>query len=457
MEKSKLEINALVIDREIAWFRQALDLRLKQHASGEPLDEALLDSLLPPELPPTGASPYAEIVETFQMTAPERLVLILSVIPHVKPDALDSFLIRNQSLERRFTEFGGMPGQSHGGFLPTGETAMFLLAGDDLNARLRYHEMFRDDHFLFTHGILELRHVHVEEPRLSAAFQLSPVYRERLLTGQEYTPPFSPEFPAQKISTSLTWDDLVLDSTTRQELEDIVSWARYQDVLMDEWNLKKRIKPGFRSLFYGPPGTGKTMTACLVGKAASLPVFRVDLSKVVSKYIGETEKNLAKLFDQADRQNWILFFDEADSLFGKRTESRNSNDRAANQQISYLLQRIEDYRGIAILATNMRTHLDEAFSRRFQSMIRFAIPDAEQRLQLWEDNFKNKPFVLADDVDLAALAREHELTGGSIMNVLRYSCLKAVSRNPRQICVGDLQQGISRELYKEGKFPRRNA
>ena len=121
---------------------------------------------------------------------------------------------------------------------------------------------------------------------------------------------------------------------------------------MDKWQMKRLIKPGFRSLFYGPPGTGKTMTACLLGKKSGLPVFRVDLSQVISKYIGETEKNLARLFDRAQHQDWILFFDEADSLFGKRVETQNANDRAANQEISYLLQRIENYSGLTILATN---------------------------------------------------------------------------------------------------------
>src|SRR5262245_54924938 len=167
---------------------------------------------------------------------------------------------------------------------------------------------------------------------------------------------------------------------------------------MNDWMLARRLKPGFRSLFYGSPGTGKTLTACLLGKATSLSVYRIDLSKLVSKYIGETEKNLASLFDHAQHQDWILFFDEADSLFGNRTESRNANDHAANTQISYLLQRIDDCPGVVILATNVRSHLDEAFARRFQSIIHFQIPGAAQRLKLWEDNFKDKPYRLGKDV-----------------------------------------------------------
>ena len=453
MNSAQLNRNAACIDREITWFNRVLEHRLKLHFDGTQSAEDLLETIPPPDLPKTDA-PYAVIARNFKLRPAERLVLILSFIPHIKPHLLDSLFIRNQSLDRGFTEFGGISGNSHGGFLPTCETAMFLLAGENICARLRYDGIFKSEGILFAQGILHLD-LHADEPQLSAALHLSPEYRERITTGQPYTPPFSSEFPAQRITTELAWDDLVLDRATRQEIDDIVTWARNKELLMDKWQLQQRIKPGFRSLFYGPPGTGKTMTACLLGNKIGLPVFRIDLSKVISKYIGETEKNLAKLFDRAQQQDWILFFDEADALFGKRTESQNSIDRAANQQVSYLLQRIEDYAGIAILATNMRSQLDEAFARRFQSTIRFPIPDAELRLKLWQENFTNKPFQLADEVDLVQLAQHHELTGGGIMNVLRYACLKAVERQPPTIYEGDLLQGISRETQKEGRSPRK--
>lgn len=442
--------NAACIESEIAWFREVLDLRFKLHA-GEKRRCDPLAEIAPPVL--SGReSPYAEIVTRFKMNPAERLVVILAYLPHIRPDVLDPFFIQNQSVQRRFTEFGGLVGLSHGGFLPTGETAMFMLAGDDINARLRYHHLFNADHFLYGHNILRLEHRHTEEPPLSAALHMSPEYVERLTTGRPYHPPFSPEFPAQLITTEYEWSDLVLEPGTLNDIEDIAAWILHEEALMNGWLLKKRLKPGFRSLFYGPPGTGKTLTASLLGKAAGLPVYRIDLSKVVSKYIGETEKNLATLFDHAQHQNWILFFDEADSLFGKRTESRNANDRAANQQVSYLLQRVEDFSGVVILATNLRSNLDEAFARRFQSMIHFPMPGVEQRLRLWEENFKNKPYRLAAGVDLSKLAQEFEVSGGSIINVLRYACLKAIVRKPQEIQAHDLVYGVRKELHKEGKF-----
>jgi hypothetical protein len=316
------------------------------------------------------------------MEPPERLVLILSFLPHIRPDMLDPFFTQNQSVQRRFTEFGGMTGGSHGGFLPTAETAMFLLAGEDVASRLRYRYLFHPDHYLYTDNILRLNHQHRDEPPLSSALHLTSEYLERLSTGKPFNPPFSQEFPAQRISAAYEWDDLVLDSCARRDINDIVDWVSHRHKLLEDWGLKKPLKPGFRTLFCGPPSTGKSLTACLLGKATNMPVYRIDLSRVVSQYNGETEYKLAPLVDHAEHQNWILFFDEADSLFGRRTESRNANDRAANQQVSYLLQRIEDFNGVVILATNQRSHMDEAFSRRFQSIIVFAMPDAEQRLRL---------------------------------------------------------------------------
>jgi len=175
------------------------------------------------------------------------------------------------------------------------------------------------------------------------------------------------DLPAQRMTTSCGWEDVALDRSIRRQVEDIVPRA------------KEGRPAGFRALFSGPSGSGKTLAAALLGKSTGLPVYRIDLEEVVSKWIGETEKNLAILFSRAQEEGWILYFDEADALFGKRTEAREANDRAANQQVAYLLQRIEDFPGIVILATNLRAHLDEAFARRFQSIIRFHLPDAEPR------------------------------------------------------------------------------
>ena len=444
--------NVRAIEEEIAWFTAVLQNRFDEHVAS---DRAHPPAHLPQPPPLKRESgPYAGLIKEFELDLSERLILILALIPHVAPELLDAFLINNSSIGRRFTEFGGYVGQSHGGFLPTVETALFLLAGADRTRRIALRALFAADHRFQTHGILVLDHRHSDEPMLSATLRLSPEYLERLLGAGEYLPPPGPDFPAQRIATELEWEDLVLDAATASQVEMIQRWIRHSETLLVDWHLAKRLKPGYRSLFYGPPGTGKTLTACLLGKSFALPVYRVDLSRVVSKWIGETEKNLGSLFDQAQHRNWILFFDEAEALFGKRTESHSANDRAANQQIAYLLQRLEDFPGVVILATNQRAMMDEAFTRRFQSTILFPMPDAAARLRLWNDNFLNQPFGLGEDVDLVRLANEYELAGGSIVNVLRYACLMAVERTPPTVGVNDLLQAIRHEMHKEGRYLR---
>lgn len=439
--------NARCIEAEAAWLEAAIARRIEAHAGGDEVQ--VLHH--PPPLPPPGVA-YADALREAELGHAERLVLLLALLPHIRPELLDPFLIRSDVLQRRFTEFGGLGGGEHAGFLPTQQTALFLLAGNDIAARLHYLKLFAPDAPLQARHILLPPPHSADEPPLTVPLRLAAEWLDRLTSGHARPPAFSPEFPAQRITTPYEWQDLVLDGTAATEIAGILAWQKHEHALMHKWQLARRLKPGYRALFHGPPGTGKTLTACLIGKVTQRPVFRIDLSKVVSKWIGETEKNLAALFDRAEQGGVILFFDEADSLFGQRTETRSANDRAANQQIAYLLQRIEDFPGLVILASNLRSNIDEAFSRRFETMVFFAMPDAEHRLRLWRDNFCDKPYRLATGVDLAALARDYEITGGSIVNVLRYSCLKAVTRKPQVIEQGDLVEGIRRELRKDGKF-----
>jgi len=235
-----------------------------------------------------------------------------------------------------------------------------------------------------------------------------------------------------------------------EDVLEIKSWLAHGETLLYELGLAKKIKPGYRSLFHGPPGTGKTLTASLLGKSFERDVYRIDLSAVISKYIGETEKNLEKIFQKAELRDWILFFDEADALFGKRTKISSSHDRFANQEVSYLLQRVEDYPGVVILASNMRANLDDAFVRRFQSIIHFPMPDARERQQLWQSAFSEKT-PLQENIDLKEISARYELSGGSIMNVVRYATLRALERGERVITNADLQEGIRKEFQKEGK------
>ena len=406
--------NAASLAREIDWFSKVLETRISLYF-GQPAKYQDIGLIEAPDLQ-EDHSDYALCIKEQEMDLDERIVLILALLPHIRPQVLDTFFIRNKNFDRGFAEFGGWKGTMHAGFLPTCETASFILAGSDLTARFALQRIFGDRHFFARKGILRSAKYAEGEPFLSGALAITTDYLNRLTTGVTRKPDYSITFPAKLLTTSLQWGDLVLAPEVLEEVEDINTWLRHSGVLMDEWGMGRSIKPGYRTLFYGPPGTGKTLTATLIGASAGVDVYRIDLSMVVSKFIGETEKNLANVFDQAENKNWILFFDEADALFGKRIPTSSSNDRYANQEISYLLQRVEDFPGVVILATNMKANIDEAFARRFQSVVYFRIPDSEQRLRLWQ-GLTTCGCRLSSDVNLAKLAEDYELPTAARLNI----------------------------------------
>lgn len=437
-----------VLERELNWLAAIIDAALKLYFNREcPLSD--VREIAPPYLA-GGPSTYAQMVSEHEMSFEERAVLILALAPHLRPQVLDPFLIRNAALDRGFTEFGGSPCGPHEGFRPTLETAAFILAGTDLERRLDLQKLFVPDHFFRERKVFLMDDSQPGHSIFSNPLHLTPEYLAQLTTGERYRPNFSPSFPAQRITTSLDWSDLVLSGHVMEEIEEIKAWIEHRHTLLNEWGLGRQIKPGYRSLFYGPPGTGKTLTASLLGKSTGLDVYRVDLSLVVSKYIGETEKNLAGVFDQAERNDWILFFDEADALFGKRTQTSSSHDRYANQEVAYLLQRVEEFSGVVILASNLKGNIDEAFARRFQSMVYFPVPGPEERAQLWSGAF-TRQLRLEPSVDLARIAEEFEISGGAIVNVLRSSSLATLRGGRDAIRMEDIRQGIRREFRKDGK------
>ncbi len=304
-------------------------------------------------------------------------------------------------------------------------------------------------------NVLQLEAARPGDPYFSGRLLLNPDYVELFTTGKVSTPHFSSSFPAQQIHTELEWSDLVLTEEVTRRIGDIRLWVEKNDTLMQEWDMASKLKPGYRALFYGPPGTGKTLTASLLGKYTDRPVFRVDLSAVVSKYIGETEKNLSALFDKAIARNWILLFDEADALFGKRTGVKDSHDRFANQEVSYLLQKVEQFDGLVILASNLKSNIDDAFLRRFNAVIHFAPPDEADRKRLWQAYIPPGARITGSTDAITKLAK-FEMAGGSIVNAVHYACLQSLSRDDeRQLELEDLLRGVELEMEKHGKVYRR--
>ena len=381
----------------------------------------------------------------------EIIVLIIAMVNHLDPAFFDDVVQKNLSQAGDFPELGGTRGKNFRGFLPTAETALFLLAGTDLEKRLLYQKIFENHHLFSTQNILWLEDVPPGEPRMSGRIILSPEYIELFTTGKVAHPKLSLDFPAQHLTTEMEWYDLVLNESTRQQINELENWVKYHHTLMKDWGMNKKLKPGYRALFYGPPGTGKTLTASLLGKYTGLDVFKIDLSMVVSKFIGETEKNLSQLFNRAENKNWILFFDEADALFSKRTNVRDAHDKYANQEAAYLLQRIETFDGLVILATNFKNNIDDAFIRRFHTVIHFPPPTAAERLQIWKKGIPSNA-TQSNDVDLSSIAKKYELTGSGIMNVIHFACLQTLSQQSDQITNETLLSGIRKEYLKEGKM-----
>jgi hypothetical protein len=440
--------HSAVLEKELGWLAALIDAGLKLYFNCECPVRNVRD-IAPPALA-WSSSAYAQMALEHSMSFEERAVLALSLAPHLRPQVLDPLLIRNAALDRGFTEFGGAASGAQEGFRPTLETAAFILAGTNLDRRLNLQRLFAPGHFFRDRKVFLLEDPQPGHSVFSTPLCLSPESLACLTTGERYRPAFSSAFPAQRISTSLEWTDLVLPEHVMEEVEEIRAWIEHRHTLLRDWGLERKIKPGFRSLFYGPPGTGKTLTASLLGKSTGLDVYRVDLSLVVSKYVGETEKNLASVFDQAERNDWVLFFDEADALFGKRTQTSSAHDRYANQEVAYLLQRVEDFSGVVILASNLKGNIDEAFARRFQSMVHFPLPGPEERVRLWRGAFPQASR-LDSAVDLARIAEEYEISGGAIVNVLRSSALATLRRGNDLIRAEDIYHGIRREFRKDGK------
>lgn len=381
----------------------------------------------------------------------EYLVLLMALAPHIRPNFFDEVIQKSLPNPGDFPQLGGVRGKQFRGFLPTGETALFILAGEDLEKRFAIQALFDEDHLFARKRILWLEDPPSGEPKMCGKIILSPEYLDLLTLGKISKPKFGLNFPAQHIETELDWKDLVLSTATKKQIKDLENWIQHGDTVLYDWGLTGRVKPGYRVLFYGPPGTGKTLAATLLGKYTGKEVYKIDLSMVVSKFIGETEKNLASLFAQAENKDWILFFDEADALFGKRTNVRDAHDKYANQEVSYLLQRVEAYNGLVILASNFKNNIDEAFLRRFQSIIYFPLPAKEERLQLWKQTLPEK-IKISSKVNMKCIADRYELTGANVVNIVQQICLEHLAAGNSEIMEKNFVDAIRREFGKEGKM-----
>lgn len=257
---------------------------------------------------------------------------------------------------------------------------------------------------------------------------------------------------AKRINPKYKWGDIILPEEKTGQLKEVVDYIKNKSVVYHDWGFDDKLSlgKGLNILFSGPSGTGKTMAAEVIASELHLDLYRIDLSMIVSKYIGETEKNLNKIFKEAEESNAILFFDEADALFGKRSEVRDSHDRYANIEISYLLQKMEENEGIVILASNLCRNIDDAFLRRMYYTIEFPFPEEEYRYKIWKSMFPNDA-PLSEDVDFEFLAGRFKLAGGNIKNIVVNAAFLA-AENSGAITMEDVIKAARREFQKIGKI-----
>jgi AAA+ superfamily predicted ATPase len=384
-----------------------------------------------------------------ELTHQEVVILLMALLPRLDPSLLKRIYLEfpNSAL------FDFCSTNDNGRlFYPTIQAVQYILGGESISERLKALDYFNSSSVLIKKDLIVFSRSADEHASMNSQISVHPEAFNKIIFGVELLPKMSNDFPAEQIHTNRSWSDLILPKITLNELQSIEAWYNSSRILMEDWGMQKKLKPGFRVLFYGEPGTGKTLAASLLGKYTERPVFRVDVSMLVSKYIGETEKQLAKLFDKAENKNWILFFDEADAIFGKRTSVKDAHDKYANQEVSYLLQRIETFSGLIILASNFKNNMDKAFTRRFHSCIKFNNPKHEERLRIWQQNLPEQ--LQLEDINLEQIAQQYELTGSNIMNIIQDVSLKTIaSKEPNyKVRLDMFLESIKKEYVKEDKI-----
>lgn len=433
------DVNIIGLENEFAWLSARASNLLAENIP----DEVTLPSLVPD-------SAYAKLINAYGLTNADRVFLTVAFAATVKPEVFFPFVLASNEPDKRI-RFGGVFRKDSPKFYPTVQTVIFLLAGGDSELASYYHCHFNSKHKLFESSLLFAHSEDIHAIFADCEIRFNDQFVATILSGTAPRLDGGSGFPAKQSTRTHTLEEVVLSEQTRGDLKKLQRFARNMRAL---WSLpdKRRYRNNFISIFSGDPGTGKSHTAEAIGNELGMPVYKVNFAQLVSKYIGETEKNLERVFNRFSGHPSILFFDEAESIFSKRTEVKDSHDKHSNNEQSFLLQKIEEYDGIVILATNVQNlaqYFDKAFQRRIRQIINFSFPDYEQRLLLWKTALGNS-FRYEEGLE-DQLARNYQFTGGSVYNLISEGIIEALDRDVTTITFEMLEQSIKDEFKKTGR------
>jgi len=432
-------VNTECISAQLSWLTQRIDNLLNKN----------LQEQLP--LPPADEqTSYGMLVAEHKFGEADRVMLNLAFAATFKPSILAPFLTLFNDPQQSAL-FGGIFQEEYGQFYPTVRTAIYLLAADDEEKMDYYLCYFNRKNKLFTSNLLLTHAPEGCKTFLDQQIIFNDQFIATILHGEAPSLDGDAGFPAKRGKRTHTMKDVILDGKTVADLEKLHRFARNMKQL---WSLpdSARYRQNFIGIFSGDPGTGKSHTAEAIGNELNLPVYKVNFAQMVSKYIGETEKNLERVFDRFSGQPSILFFDEAESIFSKRIEVKDSHDKHSNNEQSFLLQKIEEYNGIVILATNVQNlsqYFDKAFQRRIRQIVTFAFPEYLERVRLWE-NALAAPFSYAEGL-ADRLAKNYQFSGGSIYNIISEGVIEALDRKTNVLTFELLEQALIDEFKKTGR------
>ena len=391
----------------------------------------------------TGSGEYENFVREYNLNKEERLLLLLAIAQYIIPE----LFIKLKS-DNNF--YNLVPDLKTGQFHASGETFLKLVASTSLVNKITTQHYLGAEHLFYTKGVISLGQVETGVSENFGTLIINPTYKDLFMFNEFRIPRFSAEFPANLLETTMNWDDLVLNPHLKTRLAEMRDSLGNKPKLQADPRLAKHAKKGYHCVFQGPSGTGKTLAAKLLGKYLNRKAFGVDLSMIISKYIGDTSKHLASLFNMAEDKGWILFFDEGDVLFGKRADTAKNDDsgtRNSNEVVAFLLQRIEAYKGLVIISTNLYKNMDAAFARRFELTLNFDILEKPLAVQFWQDNMPQNA-TLDKRLDLYKLVSDYPLTQAQIVSVIGRAWLMALNRNEELLKIDDLTLCIKDELIK---------